>query len=364
MPKIIIGVGGTGTKIIREISDRWDATGHRPRGVALAVIDAYDSTPENGDISNAIFYPNKPINFGNEFNDFKKDISEWWPVGVTPVNWVSFSDGCGAMRPYGRFFAFYFASKIKRTVEEATSSLVLKALGNTSGHALSFSIIVVGSLGNGTGGGIMLDVAAVARQQLSYVTKQITCLGIFIPSSVTRGGNTGLLAKRVAASGFASLLELQCEFNRVDDTADMRPSQPYKFVGWSGNDLVDFRPGGDDELSMPYDAVLLLDKRDRRGLEADYATLVNIASEGISMLAGGDSDNRLVDAFTLAAGGAKRFGSLGAARLTIPGQAMLDYCAAIHGKSALDLARAASPKTEPWSELLADETPVTRRRSA
>lgn len=364
MPKIIIGVGGTGTKIIREISDRWETTKNRPRGVALAVVDARDSTPENGEITNAIFLPNKPINFGDEFREFRSTVEPWWPKSTAPVSWINFSDGCGAIRSYGRFFAFYYASKIRRTIEEATSSLVLKAPGNVSSHGLAFSIIVVGSLGNGTGGGTMLDVATVARHQLSYVTKQITCLGIFIPGSVTRGGNTGFLAKRVAASGFASLLELQAEFNRADETSDLRLNTPYKFVGWSGVDLTEFVPGADEEYATPYDAVLLLDRTDRRGLQVDYPTLINVAAEGISMLSeGGDADNRLVDAFTMvSAGGAKRFGSLGAARITIPGDEMLDFCTAAHAQSALELARFADADGERWAHLLADETPGDERK--
>src|SRR3954453_3251468 len=126
MPKIIIGVGGTGTKIIREISDRWETTKNRPRGVALAVIDARDLPPENGEITNAIFLPNKPINFGDEYAAFRSTVEPWWPKSTAPVSWINFSDGCGAIRSYGRFFAFYYASKIRRTIEEATSSLVLK----------------------------------------------------------------------------------------------------------------------------------------------------------------------------------------------------------------------------------------------
>lgn len=362
MPKIIIGVGGTGTKIIREISRRWDTTGRRPPGVALAVVDARDMAPENGEIPGAIFLPNKPINFGDEFAAFKDVVSEWWPKTVFPGPWINFSEGCGAMRPYGRFFAFYYSSKLRRTIEEATSSLVLRGPGNVGRHGLAFSIIVVGSLGNGTGGGTMLDVATLARHHISYATRQITCLGIFIPSSVTRAGNVGVPAKRVGASGFASLLELQYEFNRADTSADFRPTTPYKFKGWSGVDYTEFHPGQDDELSTPYDAVLLLDRRDRKGLTVDYPGLINIAAEGISMLAeGGDADSRLVDSFTMiATGGAKRFGSLGATRVTVPGTELLQYATGVHSLSMIDTA--ISSDEDAWRHLLADETPGDARK--
>ena len=51
---IILGLGGTGTKIVRGLRDRWvREKGKVPRHVGLAVIDAKSDCPDEGAISEA-----------------------------------------------------------------------------------------------------------------------------------------------------------------------------------------------------------------------------------------------------------------------------------------------------------------------
>lgn len=356
MGKLIVGVGGTGTKIIRAIEQRWQRLGEEPSDVVLAVIDARERTPEEGEIPRVTFYPNKPVNFSDEYQRFREQVEPWWPANVRPSTAINFGEGCGAIRAYGRFFAFRFAKKIIRTIDEATETLIAKTPRNAGDARLAFSVIVVGSLGNGTGGGTLLDVATIARHTLSLHSDEVRCMGVFIPGAVTRKGNKGVLEQRVAASGFASLLELQYEFNRSDPAAALRPSEPYQFVAFDGIHFTEFRPGRFDDAT-PFDAAMVLDERDRNGRALAYPSLVQMAAEGVAMMIeGGDRDYRLVDSMAIISnGGAKRFGSFGAARLMVPGPELMRFAVASHTASCIEAAASADEKI--WRELLADETP-------
>lgn len=356
MGKLIIGVGGTGTKIVRAMQMRWSSLGGRPTDVALAVIDARERTPEGGEIPGVKFQANAPLNFEDDYRQFQQHVESWWPTAVVPTSAVNFGAGCGAIRAYGRYFAFRYAPKIIRTIEDATAELVMKRRDTVGDRRLAFSVIVVGSLGNGTGGGTLFDVATIARHHLSYASDEVRCMGVFIPGAVTRKGNAGVLDRRVAASGFASLLELQYEFNRADKSSSLRPKDPYSFLAWNGITFSEFRAGRSEQVS-PFESVLLLNETDRNGLTLGYESLINVAAEGISMLVeGGDQDFRLVDSMTMISNsGAKRFGSFGAARLTVPGDKMLSWAIGSHAISAVHAASGAD--VDKWRDLLADETP-------
>ncbi len=360
MGKLIIGVGGTGTKIVRAIRQRWERMGDRPSDVVLAVIDARERAPEEGQIPDVHFRPNQPINFSDDFTRFEEHVKPWWPPAVKPSSAINFGEGCGAIRAYGRYFAFRWAKKIIDTIDDATGELVLKRRDTVGASRLAFSVIVVGSLGNGTGGGTLFDVATLARYHLSFASDEVRCMGVFIPGAVTRKGNHGVLEQRVAASGFASLLELQYEFNRAEAGHPLgAPKKPYEFKGYDGINFTVYRPGAQKNIdTAPFDSALILDEKDRNGLTLTYPSLVYMAAEGVAMLLeGGDRDYRLVDTMNLIAtsGGGKRFGSFGAARLMVPGPELLSYAVSTHTLSTLGAA--ASTDDRSWRDLLADETP-------
>ena len=68
MPTLIIGLGGTGTEIIRRIRRRWGSS--VPQGVALGIIDAWVRFPQGGAIDDVVFMPVlSPVMMTRSFED-------------------------------------------------------------------------------------------------------------------------------------------------------------------------------------------------------------------------------------------------------------------------------------------------------
>jgi hypothetical protein len=352
MPTLILGLGGTGTKVVRILQDHWARFGETPRDVALGIIDARSTSPEGGPIQQTLFTPNPGIRFSASFDEFREELRSWWPEQITPDDAIDFSDGCGAIRANGRFFCFRFASAITDTLRKARETLLTKTLKGSGKLDTRFHVYLVGSLGNGTGGGIFMDVAAIAKHELAVCSTNVRVVGVFLPGSVTRWGNDGSLGARVAASGYAALLEAQQQFDRRVPSSPLRPDEDYVFRAWDGNDVIPFQPGyGLAEASSvpPIDMIFLLDRMDRQGLESTYPTLINVAAEGIAMLIeGADADARVLDAVVKTEQG-RAFASFGCARLSVPAVQLLEYTVCRHAQATIALA--SSEDVTPWRSL-------------
>ena len=360
MPTLIIGLGGTGTSIVRRARQRFQETlGGVPSNVGMCIIDAQKQSPEEGPIDDVRFYGTEPINYPQRFEEFSKSVREWFPANVTPNAAIDFSDGCGAVRAHGKFFAFYYAPQIRTTLEEEIQSMVRKGETLANDDAKSFDVYLTGSLGNGTCGGTFMDVAAMVRDMLAEQASRLNVYGVFLPGSVTRRGpHTTKMALRVGASGYASLIELQHQFNRRAPDETMRPKEPYEFEAWDGNRVRKFQAGrlqGDATLASPIDVAFLMDHKDRAGKATDYESLKNVAAESLIMLSGStDRTNRGLDV-NVHMEDEGRFGSLGAARLTVPTRSLREFVVAAHALRTLDLA--ADPTAPDWGDVLKLRTP-------
>jgi hypothetical protein len=327
----------------------------------MAVIDARHKFPEGGPIDDVVFTKNEAIDYGRAFDEFRDRVIRWFPEALAPDTNIDFSDGAGAIRANGKFYAFRFADCIQKSLDTAIDQLVKKRTQIAGDAANRFAIYIICSLGNGTGGGTFFDIATMVKDLLSFRANVVKCFGVFIPGSVTRQGNPGRLNHRVAASGYASLLELQYEFNRQLPRESFRPIQHYSFEAWDGKDYIEYLAGRGQEnldLSSPIDVALILDRRDRNGLESSYPTLLNLAAEGVAQLVeGADADSRLVDALVQLPAG-RRFGSFGAVRLSVPARRLLEFTSC---RQALNsLAAGYDERPSFLGELLADETPDGR----
>jgi len=361
MPTMIIGLGGTGTKIVRRIRKRWDAVG-APRSTALAVIDAQSREPEEGPMDGVFFSPVSPIKYPNAFRQAREEIQSWWPRSKTvkPDPDIDFSQGCGAVRTNGRFFAYWYSRAIARTIEDAFFYLAAKTEASHGQDAHAFDVFLVGSLGNGTGGGTFLDVATIVRHKIAPRCRNLRLMGVFIPASVTREKWRGnKVEQRIAAAGYAALIETQYELNRRSQSP-LRPREPYVFRAWNDITHVDYTtaPGSPDPELPPLDHVFILDKRDTNHLVATYPSLLDIAAEGISLIAeGADADSRLLDGFVHVP---KHLGigSFGAIRLTVPSREILSHVANVQALQSVEAARARGPEAlQKWRHLLREETP-------
>lgn len=363
---LVIGLGGTGTQVVRGLQKQFISDfGRIPKHVALGIVDAKVGDPDGGPIQGVSFTPNEHIDFPARFAEFKDSVDEWWPQQVPVSGMMDYSDGCGALRSNGRFYCFYFAERVEATVNQMVDSLAYLTMVNP-GDGVQFNVILAGSLGNGTGGGTFMDVATIVRDRLAHHYNQPIVTGVFIPGSVTRTGWAGspTVGLQVAASGYASLIELQYQFNRDAHDAGFQPDLPYRFKGLKGLSTFEYEAGlgqvaGRDVRQPPIDFALVLDRTNLNGRWRSYPDLIELGVEGISRLLGGaDQHGRLQDVLLRCQGHGRRFGSIAAVRMTTPADLLLRYTASSQALSAIDAAADAKPGR--WQKLLADSTPDDR----
>jgi hypothetical protein len=319
MPVLVFGVGGTGTKIIKNIHSKWIREyGYLPDDIGLAVIDAR-KTPEGGPIQDVVFKSNQFFDYEKEWEDSKREINNWWPYPSRPHFTVDFSDGCGATKGNGRFFLYRTIDHITETVDALFGKITAAHPQNVNDS--KYEVFIVGSLGNGTGGGTFMDIANIVKSRIVTNNNKVTCVGIFLPGSVTKhGNNAGIIRKRVAANGFASLLEIQCEFNRRNrkNAGILVPQQGrYVFTDFNG---ANYYPG-DQNVSddvPPIDLALVMENINRKGQQHLYPSLITIASEALfSLVSGIDSSDRGLDQVVHTPDG-RMFGSFSALRVLVP----------------------------------------------
>ncbi len=368
---IILGIGGTGTKIVREIRQMWvDDAGLLPSNVALGAIDAQAAGPEGGYIPGMAYTPPSPRMMAESFDEYsrEKDVNgvgwlDWWPEQITDKS-HDFSDGCGAVRPNGQFFAFYYADKIVETVTSMMSELAMRSPEDSAD--VSFEVYLVGSAGNGTGGGTHMAVASIVRDTIgagdgAYSAPAV--VGVFIPGAVTKHGMKGTrMLHEVGASGYATLIEHQYEFNRNNPDAPkgFKPREPHVFKGLLDGGLHTFKAAAGisnrDEafLTTPLDFFFVLETQNTKGQRTTYKDLISTAAQTLALMLGGaDVDNRMLDLKKRCSGG-RRFGSMGAIRVCTPMEQLIDFAIGRQGLNALTVGAGADENR--WSHVLRDSS--------
>jgi len=367
---LLIGCGGTGTNIVRRLvhawSERYGWDQPVPPDIAVALIDAQADGAQGGNMPDQVYFSRtNHVNFPAEFAHYEDHLG-WWPPGVTAAPGVRFNDGCGAIRSFGKFFSFLFAETVAETLRKSIGTITGYGM-QQAGEEFQWQVWLVGSLGNGTGGGTFMDVATMARQILhdeGFMAPHV--YGLFIPSSVTRRGHRGddLMETQVAASGYAALIELQYEFNRLS-SADWKPSTEYIALGVRNREsrdtsVVRFAAAAGTKASgagavAPFDFAFLLDRRGRNNLNKEYPDLLVTGAGVLDMLLeGADQDKRMLDLMIRCTDG-RRFGSVGAVRLEAPALLLRDFAGNAQALHAIKIGSSAD--TNGWGELLGDRVP-------
>ena len=109
---LLIGAGGTGKKIIENY---FKVQKFKKSNIAVALIDAHLKGYEGDLPSNASFIRGlQPMqNFNDGFQYHKRvngdESLSWWPEKQTTMPTTRlFNDGCGAFRPFGKFFTYFW----------------------------------------------------------------------------------------------------------------------------------------------------------------------------------------------------------------------------------------------------------------
>ncbi len=377
---LIVGLGGTGTRMLRSAMREFDQRGLKPRTVGYAVIDAR-SRPEVSLPNDVFFTPARPINFPHEHQRLwekeESGLADWWPRGehgaghrgIMPLDGVKFSNGCGAYRFNGRFFVTYYAAVIERTLRDAIDKLTEQRAGLAPVSTLN--VYLLSSLGNGTGAGIFMDIATMAAdivRQIANLPPEI--VGVFVPGSTTwRHALDNMQPRQIRANGLASLIEIQHEANRRrDDRKHFDPDDSGSTIGrqstlWAeaprgirtltGRNRNAFKEWSlNEEDEAPLRFAILLDERNRNGLRRSYEDLIEVGGRSLAaFLSSVDPADRILDVELRAQQVGGPFGSWGFARMRSPVKEIRDLAAMELTLQSLDVATQDDLAGE-WQSLL------------
>lgn len=321
---LLVAVGGTGAKMASAMCERLrDTHGCVPDFVQVVVVDAQQSGAEVGSFpalpSRTEVVRVNPIDYPAEAARLREagELS-WWPQMSyqAATNEVNFSKGCGAHRANGHFFARYFMDRIQRAIKAGINQLRLAREGVAEG-SLDFRAFVLGSLGNGTGGGAAITVGAMTTQLLDQFAKNPSVYGAFVTSDVTGDPMGDIERQRVVANGVAHLLELEHEFK-----AD-RGRLNYEAISLSPQHGRALRVQLQSH-ERPFKQVYLFSGDNRSARKVSYEEVVWIAGRSIAAMVGGvDQTFRGLDKAVHTDSGT--FSSLGHASLTVPRKELREY---------------------------------------
>lgn len=217
-PTLVIGLGGTGSWVLTHLKRSLQETNGDvlPENIRLLAFDteasaheapfgSLDSTP-----STAKLIPGKEFqHLGGDLYGFARQvaegeypsIAEWFQADhwLSSVPRASFdlSGGGGQLRQLGRLALFYdlcqgSQSTIRMNLEQALHDLGIER------QEQPFEVVVVASLAGGTGSGMFIDIALLARQLLATVPHVLTGF-LALPSVFGSGGNPRTLWMAQAA---------------------------------------------------------------------------------------------------------------------------------------------------------------------
>lgn len=223
---IFIALGGTGAKALmhlrRMIIERFGSL-QNLEGIAFLSIDTdiHSQQPaadeqKSGPLDHAIsFAKDERINLKVDFKSYvgpglinHPEIRDWWDEAALPSQQFNLEIGAGQIRQLARLAFFTNRDSIQEGISRAYRKVTSISIGSSRvDTASSVRIVTVAGLAGGTGSGMLFDLGAFLKEQLSHYEPPSLEAFLVLPggfSTVEVGKNY----PKVAANGFAALREL------------------------------------------------------------------------------------------------------------------------------------------------------------
>lgn len=260
-PTLLIGLGGTGCKIIERVSKM--VTGEQRSNIAFAVFDT-DINDLRGIQQRNPFIKTIQTSTKQTVGEYlNKDVharDTWFPVNAI-LNGKTLTEGAGQVRSISRLAleTVIRAGKME-PLHEAIQSLY-KVEEDKADQALR--VVIVSSLAGGTGSGLILPVALYTRNYLQTHFRQSANItrGFFILPEVFYEVITGQAERNnLKANAYATLRELDAFLMKGDATLHER---------YAGSVRMQFpraASAGYEEYDVrPYDFCFLFDAQNAEG---------------------------------------------------------------------------------------------------
>jgi len=216
-PTVVIGLGGTGYGAVLKLKKHFrDAYGSLPQIIRLLTFDTTENVEHSERARDGLPVTLEPrteqhiiqvANPAGLLGGVNEHIDSWWPKNI-PISAIV--SGAGQVRARGRLALFTKSDEIISSVGEAIRDVEL-IKSRKQMHKDDFlvsdrggiEVYIVGSLAGGTGSGMFLDMAFIARSFLdatSNITGVLVLPGIF-------AGKAGV--HLVKPNAFGALKELE-----------------------------------------------------------------------------------------------------------------------------------------------------------
>lgn len=260
-PTLLIGLGGTGCKIIERVSKM--VTSEQRNSIAFAVFDT-DINDLRGIQQRNPFIKTIQTSTKQTVGEYlNKDIharDTWFPVNAI-LNGKTLTEGAGQVRSISRLaLETVIRAGRMEPLHEAIQSLY-KVEEDKADQALR--VVIVSSLAGGTGSGLILPVALYTRNYLQTHFRQSANItrGFFILPEVFYEVITGQVERNnLKANAYATLRELDAFLMKGDATLHERYASSVRMqfprVASSGYEEYDVRP---------YDFCFLFDAQNADG---------------------------------------------------------------------------------------------------
>jgi hypothetical protein len=211
-PTVLVGLGGTGDEIVRSVHSEYTRI-HGDNPLFQSIIFDVDKKNENLEkVSNLEFVHLKvdqPDDYLAAINEgIYPNIKNWF--STDKIKWIGdLSDGAKKNRQLGRLATVINMDVIRKVLEtklKQVRDLSLRAELINKGYRIqdSLNVIIVSSLGGGSGSGMFIDVALNVRQLLG---NEGTLIGYSVTPE-TFDINCDELAQ-IKANTYAACMELE-----------------------------------------------------------------------------------------------------------------------------------------------------------
>lgn len=260
-PTLLIGLGGTGCKIVERVSKM--VTIEQRKNIAFAVFDT-DINDLRGIQSRnpfiKIIQTSTKQQVGEYLNKDTHARDTWFPVNAI-LNSKTLTEGAGQVRSISRLAleTVIRAGKME-PLHEAIQSLY-KVEEDKADQALR--VVIVSSLAGGTGSGLILPVALYTRNYLATKFKQNANItrGFFILPEVFHEVIVGQIERNnLSANAYATLRELDAFLMKGDNTLNEKYKDSVKMI------FPRSSAAGYEEYNVrPYDFCFLFDAQNADG---------------------------------------------------------------------------------------------------
>lgn len=260
-PTLLVGLGGTGSKIICRVADK--VTKEQRQHLGFAIFDTDINELREIQRANPFVHSiqtSTKLSVGEYLNIDTHARDSWFPVNAI-LNSKTLTEGAGQVRAISRlaFDTALRAGKLEPLHEAIQELYKLE----TDGTEQALRVIIVSSLAGGTGSGLILPVALYIQNYLKTHFRQSGNItrGFFILPEVFEEVIVGEAERNsLKANAYATLRELDAFLMKGDATL------PKRFEKSVSMEFPRVSSSGYDEYRVrPYDFCFLFDAQNAEG---------------------------------------------------------------------------------------------------